>query len=70
MENCQWCGSPTDGTFVVVIGQCKFIVCEDCLNLYGNRNYDKLTEKINKHLPDEKQVKETDETLGKNKQVG
>ena len=51
MITCDWCGEPTDGKQVVVIERCgKYTVCVDCLNSYGNQDFDSLERKVSKHL--------------------
>jgi ribosome-binding protein aMBF1 (putative translation factor) len=64
MENCQWCGSEANGRLVVSIAKNDFKVCEDCMNLYANRKYDNLADKIKKYLPDGKQANDTTKKLG------
>lgn len=46
---CDWCNDKDDKFTIVIVGvEPRFNVCGDCMNLYGNQEFDKLTEKIEK----------------------
>ena len=44
---CDWC-LDKDSSFTIVIAgvEPRFNVCGDCMNLYGNDEFDKLIEKM------------------------
>jgi len=44
---CDWCNSKDDEFTIVIAGlEPPFNVCADCMNLYGNQEFEKLIEKI------------------------
>jgi ribosome-binding protein aMBF1 (putative translation factor) len=47
MAKCEWCQEKTDGKIEIIIGEVgRFRVCGNCLNLYGNDDFDELNRRL------------------------
>jgi len=46
---CEWCGEETKDEWEIVNNAGRFKVCPTCMNLYANKEFDKLNERINKN---------------------
>lgn len=46
MDECEVCLKPDSKFHVVISPRLELLLCSDCMNLYGNHDYDKLIEKL------------------------
>jgi len=48
LESCDWCGEENDDKITLVLNRNRYNICVECMNLYGNQEFEKLKERTEK----------------------